>query len=195
MAGLEALLYSTALVAAAEIGDKTQLLSFLLAARFPNAARSIIAGIAVATLANHALASSFGAVLAARMPAQWLRIGLAACFFAFALWALVPDQPGAAPGADTPRAGVFLVTVLAFFAAEMGDKTQLATIGLAAKYHSILLVTLGTTLGMLVANVPAVLVGERLTRVLPLKFFRIIAAILFAAFGVAILLSDSSHLP
>ncbi len=182
---MQAFLASTLLVAVAEIGDKTQLLSFFLATQFPNAALAIVAGITAATLANHALAAAFGAAAASILPASMLRWLLALSFFAFALWALFPDRLEA-PGAQ--RFGPFLTTLVLFFGAEMGDKTQLATVALAAQFDSLAIVVLATTLGMLLANIPAVLIGERLTRVLPLSWLRRAASASFAAFGIAVLL-------
>jgi Ca2+/H+ antiporter, TMEM165/GDT1 family len=184
---LEALLASILLVTAAEIGDKTQLLSFLMAARFPGHASALIAGIAVATLANHALAAAFGSAVGAWLPAQALRWILAACFFAFAFWALIPDKADVKLGATTRR-NAFAAATFLFFIAEMGDKTQLATVALAAKYRALVPVIAGTTAGMLIANIPAVLLGERLLRRVPTHIFRRFAAILFAAFGIAVLI-------
>jgi Ca2+/H+ antiporter, TMEM165/GDT1 family len=184
---LQALLTSTLLVAAAEIGDKTQLLSFMLASRFPGRAWPVIGGIALATLANHALASAFGVGIAAWIAPRTLRWVLALTFFAFAIWALIPDRVQALQPARR-ASGPFVLTTALFFLAEMGDKTQLATVALAAQYQALTPIVIGTTLGMLIANVPAVLLGERLTHILPLRWFRILAAVLFALFGLAVLL-------
>jgi len=181
---MEALLVSTAVVALGEIGDKTQLLALVLAARFRRPL-PIIAGIFVATLANHTLAGFMGGMVRAIVPPDLLRWLVALSFFAVALWALKPDtldeddEP-----ATTTRWGVFGITVAAFFAAEMGDKTQVATIVLAAKYASLAAVVLGTTLGMLVANVPVVLLANATSAKIPFKAVRIAAALLFAALGV-----------
>jgi putative Ca2+/H+ antiporter (TMEM165/GDT1 family) len=183
---LEAFAVSTGVVAVGEIGDKTQLLALVLAARFRRPL-PIVLGILVATLANHAAAAALGAWVQGRVPAEWLRWGLAASFFAVALWALKPDQLDDAAAPATSSLGVFGVTVVAFFLAEMGDKTQIATVMLAAKYAALVAVTAGTTLGMMLANVPAVLLGERATRVVPLHWVRRIAAMVFAALGVAVL--------
>ena len=174
---------STALVAVAEIGDKTQLLAFALAARYRDHA-PIVWGILVATLANHALASSLGVLIAAQLEpgtTGWL-VGLG--FMAFGVWALFPDRLGEGP---TGRGGVFTTTLIAFFVAEMGDKTQLATVGLSARFGMPVVVTLGTTLGMMIANVPAVLVGQRLAQRFPLGAMRFVAAALFMLTGMATL--------
>ena len=181
---MEAFLVSTAVVALGEIGDKTQLLALVLAARFRRPL-PIIAGIFVATLANHALAGMMGGMVRAIVPADLLRWLVALSFFAVALWALKPDKldEDDEPPATT-RWGVFGITVAAFFAAEMGDKTQVATIVLAAKYSSLVAVVLGTTLGMLVANVPVVLFANATSAKIPFKAVRIAAALLFAALGV-----------
>jgi putative Ca2+/H+ antiporter (TMEM165/GDT1 family) len=179
----EALAVSTALVTLAEIGDKTQLLSLVLVARFRQP-RPIIAGIFTATLANHALAGALGAWITAQVGAAVMRWVLGASFLAMALWTLRPDRldDDAAPAAASRR-GIFAATTLAFFIAEMGDKTQLATVALAARYDALVMVVVGTTLGMLAANVPVVLAGERLVRRLPLANVRIAAAALFALLG------------
>jgi Ca2+/H+ antiporter, TMEM165/GDT1 family len=183
----QALLVCTGVVALGEIGDKTQLLALLLAARYRKPG-AIIAGIAVATLANHALAAALGTWVTRALDPTLLRWVLALSFFAVALWMLKPDQPGAMQTQDRGRLGVFGITVLAFFLAEMGDKTQLATVMLAARYDAPLPVTLGTTLGMLIANVPAVLLGEHVLRRLPVRWVHRIAALVFAGLGLAVLL-------
>ncbi len=179
---MEAFLVSTALVAVGEIGDKTQLLALLLAARFRRPL-PIVLGILVATLANHALAGFAGNLARAALPPDALRWLVALSFLAVAAWALKPDALDDEPPPAT-RWGVFGVTVIAFFLAEMGDKTQVATVLLAAKYPSLLQVVLGTTLGMLVANVPVVLVGRAASKRIPFKAVRIAAAILFACLGI-----------
>lgn len=173
---MHALLVSTFAVAIAEIGDKTQLLSLLLTARYRRPL-PIVLGILVATLLNHALAAALGAWVAALLEPQVLRALLALSFLAVALWALKPDTPEDAPERSARNA--FLATTIAFFLAETGDKTQVATIVLAAQYDSAWLVVAGSTLGMLAANVPVVLLGERLARRLPLRAIRIGAAVLF----------------
>lgn len=186
---LEAFAVSTGVVALGEMGDKTQLLALLLAARFQSP-RTIIAGIFAATLANHTLAAALGAWLTQALDPQWLRWGLAASFFAVAAWMLVPDRASDdAPGAERSHLGVFGITVLAFFLAEMGDKTQIATVMLAAQYGALVTVAAGTTLGMMIANIPAVLLGERVLRWLPIAWVHGIAAAVFALLGVAVLMT------
>lgn len=167
---------ATGTVALAEIGDKTQLLALLLAARFRRP-WPIVAGILAATLLNHALAGSLGALAAHWLTPQVLRWIVAGSFLAIALWTLHPDSLDA----DTPMPahGAFVATVIAFFLAEMGDKTQVATVLLAAKYPSLVQVVVGTTLGMLLANVPVVLLGSRFADRLPLKAARLVAAVVF----------------
>jgi Ca2+/H+ antiporter, TMEM165/GDT1 family len=182
----EAFAVSVGVVALGEMGDKTQLLALLLAARF-RAPRPIIAGILVATLANHALAAALGAWLTQVVDPVWLRWGLGVSFIAVALWMLVPDQAGADSATERSRWGVFGITVIAFFLAEMGDKTQIATVMLAARYNALVTVTAGTTLGMMIANVPAVLLGERAVKFVPIAWVHRIAAAVFAAIGVAVL--------
>jgi putative Ca2+/H+ antiporter (TMEM165/GDT1 family) len=182
---MEALLLSTSVVALAEMGDKTQLLSFVLAARFRKR-QPIIWGILFATLANHFLAGAAGAWLASLVSPQTLRWILALAFFAFGAWALIPDQLEGQR--ELPFAGVFLTTLAAFFLVEMGDKTQLATVALAARYDSLVTVVLGTTLGMMIANIPAVWVGAALTHRINLTALRWLAAALFVVLGVLTLL-------
>jgi putative Ca2+/H+ antiporter (TMEM165/GDT1 family) len=183
---LEAFLVSTMVVGLAEIGDKTQILSLMLAARFQRSL-PILAGILLATVANHAAAgltgAAFGTVLAGA-PLRWL-LGLS--FLSFAAWALFPDRLGAGEG-TFGRRGAFLATLCAFFVAELGDKTQLATVGLAARFGQLYDVVGGTTLGMMLANVPAVLIGGRLADRLPLKAIRLTAAFVFAVLGILTLL-------
>jgi putative Ca2+/H+ antiporter (TMEM165/GDT1 family) len=184
---LEALLVSTGVVALAEIGDKTQLLALLLAARFRRP-WPIVAGILAATLANHALAGAAGSWLVTLAGADTLRWILGFSFIAMAAWALIPDgAPDASP--QPPRYGVFIATLVAFFLVEMGDKTQVATVALAAQFHSLMLVVVGTTIGMLLANVPVVFAGEALMRRVPLKAVRSVAALTFLALGVYALVS------
>jgi putative Ca2+/H+ antiporter (TMEM165/GDT1 family) len=182
----EAFFVSVGVVALGEIGDKTQLLALLLAARFRKPL-PIILGILVATLANHAGASALGSWITRVLDPQWLRWLLGASFLAVAAWMLIPDTVENVKGSGLGRFGVFGITVVAFFLAEMGDKTQIATVMLAAKYHSLWVVTAGTTLGMMIANVPAVLLGERVTRWLPVKWVHRIAAAVFAVLGVLVL--------
>ncbi len=177
---MEAFLTATLLVAIAEIGDKTQLLSFVLAARLRQPL-AIVAGIFVATIANHALAGSIGAWLAHLAGPKIMIWTTGLLFVGFGLWALHPDSLDADP--KIHRAGAFVTTLIAFFLAEMGDKTQLATIALAARFDSLAAVVVGTTLGMMIANVPAVIVGEKLAQRLPLKAIRYAAAALFMLTG------------
>lgn len=184
---MEALGASILLVAAAEIGDKTQLLSLYLAARY-RAPLAIAAGIAFATAANHLLAAYLGSWLAGLLPEETLRWVLGAAFLGFAVWALYADTLSAPAGIERRRLGPFLITTAAFFLVEMGDKTQVATVALAAKYASLPTVVLGTTLGMLLANVPLVFAGPKLADRLPLEWARGIAAGLFALTGLATLI-------
>jgi len=183
---LEALLVSTGVVALAEMGDKTQLLALLLAGRYRRPV-PIVLGIAAATLANHALAAAFGGWLATLIGPQALRWLLVASFVAMGAWMLFPDSASDFKGSQ--RLGVFGTTLLAFFLVEIGDKTQLATVALAASYASLAAVVAGTTLGMLIANVPVVYAGERLLRRLPMKLLQRIAAAAFVALGVLALLA------
>jgi putative Ca2+/H+ antiporter (TMEM165/GDT1 family) len=188
---LEALLTSITLVALAEIGDKTQLLSFVLAAKLRRP-YAIMVGILVATLANHALAGSLGVWLASLVAPSTLNWIVGLTFIAFGLWTLKPDALEGDP--RMMRAGAFVTTAVAFFLAEMGDKTQLATVALAARYHSLGWVVLGTTIGMMIANVPAVIVGEALAHRIPMRAVRWVAAALFVAVGLATLLGGG-HIP
>ena len=183
---LEPLVVSTGVVALGEIGDKTQLLALLLAARYRKPL-PIIAGIFVATLANHFAAGALGTWLTRLLDPAWLRWGLGLSFLAVALWMLVPDRHDDDGRERRAPFGVFGITTVAFFLTEMGDKTQIATVMLAAKYDALVLVTLGTTLGMMLANVPAVLVGERAVRFVPIRWVHRAAAVVFAVIGVAVL--------
>lgn len=184
---MDALFTSLLVVALAEIGDKTQLLAILLATRFRKPV-PIIFGILAATLANHACAAFLGASVASVFEADWFRIVIALSFLAMAMWTLIPDKIDDLE--DSPaRFGAFVTTTIAFFLVEMGDKTQVATVALAARFQDVALVTLGTTLGMMLANVPAVFLGEELVRRVPLKTVRIVAASLFAILGVWLLMS------
>jgi Ca2+/H+ antiporter, TMEM165/GDT1 family len=182
----EAFIVSTGVVALGEIGDKTQLLALLLAARYRKPL-PIIAGILVATLLNHALAGALGAWLTRMLDPSWLRWGLAFSFLAVAAWMLVPDQADDLDRPASNRLGVFGVTVVAFFLAEMGDKTQIATVMLAARFPSLVAVVVGTTLGMMLANVPAVLLGDKAVHFVPLLWVRRVSALVFAGIGVAVL--------
>jgi putative Ca2+/H+ antiporter (TMEM165/GDT1 family) len=185
---LEALLVSTAVVAVGELGDKTQLLSLVLAARFQKP-WPIVAGILVATLANHALAGLAGNWVRSVVPEDVLRWLLALSFFAVAAWALKPDKLDDDDAPPASRWGVFAATTVAFFIAEIGDKTQIATVMLAAKFESLVAVVLGTTLGMLVVNVPTVFLGNAASARIPFRLVRIVAAALFAGLGVWVLLA------
>ncbi|MBI2306450.1 MAG: TMEM165/GDT1 family protein [Rhodocyclales bacterium] len=179
---MDAFIASTVLVALAEIGDKTQLLSFVLAARLRRP-WAIIAGIFAATLANHALAGWVGTWIGSFLSPEALRWTTGGVFIAFGLWTLKPDELDDDDTPTSTHAGAFITTTIAFFLAEMGDKTQFATIALAAKYDTLAWVVAGTTLGMLAANIPAVLIGEKLAARLPLKQIRWTAAAVFAATG------------
>lgn len=187
---MEAFFISTGIVALAEMGDKTQLLSLLLAARFRRPV-PIILGIFVATLLNHAFAGAVGSWITAFIGNDALRWILGLSFIAMAGWMLVPDKLDDVD-AKPVRFGVFGATVLAFFLAEMGDKTQIATVALAAKYSAFYAVVAGTTLGMMIANVPAVLVGGKITQAISLKLVHAIAAVIFAVLGVLTLLNVGS---
>lgn len=180
---MEAFFASLSLVALAEMGDKTQLLAILLAARLRRPV-PIIAGIFAATLANHMLAALLGQQIAGLLDSPAFRYAIAAGFVAMGLWALVPDTFDDSEAPKTRRAGVFVTTLIAFFLVEMGDKTQIATIAMGAHYRAVLAVTAGTTLGMMIANVPAVLLGHRIERILPIRALQIGAAALFAAIGL-----------
>jgi len=182
---MEAFLISTGIVALAEIGDKTQLLAFILAARFRKP-WTIVAGILVATLFNHALAGAIGVWVTQWLGAEWLRWVLGVAFLAMAVWTLMPDKFDESE-AQFGHYGVFGTTLLAFFLAEMGDKTQVATVALAAQFQSLLAVVAGTTLGMMLANVPAVLLGDRLANRLPVRLVHGLAAAIFGLLGLAVL--------
>ena len=182
---MDAFLVSTAIVALAEIGDKTQLLAFILAAKFRRP-WPIVLGILVATLANHAFAAAVGTWLTTLMGPQTLRWVLGLSFIAMAVWTLIPDKLDE-DDAKLPRFGVFGATLIAFFLAEMGDKTQVATVALAAQYQMLVAVVAGTTLGMMIANVPAVLLGEVAARKLPMRLVHGIAAAIFLGLGIATL--------
>jgi putative Ca2+/H+ antiporter (TMEM165/GDT1 family) len=183
---MEAFLVSAGLVAIAEIGDKTQLLAMILATRYRKPV-PIILGILVATLANHALAAWVGSAVAGWLGADAMRWIVGVLFLAMAGWCLIPDKADEGPKAAS-HAGAFAATAIAFFLVEIGDKTQIATVALAARFHSVAVVTAGTTIGMLIANVPAVLFGDVLARKLPLGAIRACAAAAFAVLGVLVLL-------
>ena len=184
---MESFLVSTGIVTLAEMGDKTQLLSLILAVRFRRP-WPIAWGILAATLANHALAGALGAWVTTVLGPDVLRWLLGASFLAMAAWMLIPDKLDDAGDAGVaPRWGVFGTTLLAFFLAEMGDKTQIATVMLAAQYQAWAWVVLGTTLGMMLANVPVVWLGERLTRHIPLRLVHLVSAAIFAVLGGMVL--------
>jgi putative Ca2+/H+ antiporter (TMEM165/GDT1 family) len=183
---MEGFLVSTGIVALAEIGDKTQLLALVLAAKYRKPL-PIVLGILVATLFNHAVAGYVGAWVAAAVGGELMRWILGVSFIAMAGWMLVPDKLDEA-GEKPARYGVFLTTLIAFFIVEMGDKTQIATVALAAKYGSLIAVVGGTTLGMMIANVPAVLLGEVAAKKLPMRLVHGTAAAIFLLLGVLVLL-------
>ena len=183
---MEAFLISTGLVALAEMGDKTQLLALILAVRFRKP-WPIVAGILVATLVNHALAGAVGAWVTTVLGPVWLRWILGLSFLAMAVWMLIPDKIDDEGTDRAPRWGVFGTTVIAFFLAEMGDKTQIATVMLAAQYQAWAWVVAGTTLGMMLANAPVVWLGERMTRRIPIRLVHLVSAGIFVVLGLAVL--------
>ena len=187
---LSAISISTGVVALAEMGDKTQLLSLMLAARYPKQALAIIAGIFIATIANHACAALLGHWLMTIVSPDLMRWILGLSFLGIGVWLLVPDHiDDAADSKVVDRAlQVFILTVVLFFLAEMGDKTQIATIALGAKYQDVVAVTMGTTLGMMLANAPAVWLGQKFTKRLPIKWVHGVAAFTFIAIGAVTLL-------
>ena len=190
---MESLLVSTGVVALAEIGDKTQLLAFILAARFKKPL-PIVAGILVATLLNHGMAGALGAWITAMLSPEILRWVLAASFLGMAVWTLIPDKIEEEETQVAQRFGVVGATLITFFLAEMGDKTQIATVAMAAHYPNPILVVMGTTLGMLIADVPAVFAGDKLASKIPMKLVHSIAAGIFALLGVATLLGAGAKL-
>ena len=185
---MEAFLISTGIVALAEMGDKTQLLSLVLAARFRKP-WPIVLGILVATLANHALAGAVGSWVTTVLGPQVLRWVLGLSFIAMAVWMLIPDKLDDDEGDEAPRMGVFMTTVVAFFLAEMGDKTQIATVMLAAQYQAWFWVVAGTTLGMMLANAPVVWLGDAITRRVPIRLVHLVSAVIFAVLGALALLT------
>ncbi|AVS90151.1 hypothetical protein C8238_19525 [Paracidovorax avenae] len=187
---MEAFLVSTSIVALAEMGDKTQLLSLVLAARFRKP-WPIVLGILVATTANHALAGAVGAWVTTVIGPQVLRWILGLSFIAMAVWMLIPDKLDDDETGGTPRFGVFGTTVVAFFLAEMGDKTQVATVMLAAQYSAYFWVVAGTTLGMMLANAPVVWLGERITRRVPIRAVHVVSAVIFVVLGLAALFAPA----
>ena len=190
---MEAFLVSTGVVALGEMGDKTQLLAFVLAAKFGRPV-PIIFGILAATLLNHTAAGALGAWLAAQLGPQPLRWIVGVGFIGMAAWMLIPDRADEGESNGGPRFGVFATTLLAFFMAEMGDKTQIATMALAARYQHLVAVIAGTTLGMMLADVPAVFLGDRFARRVSMRLVHSIAALIFAGLGVMTLLNLDRHL-
>ncbi|GKS76381.1 TMEM165/GDT1 family protein [Acidovorax sp. SUPP950] len=188
---MEAFFVSTAIVALAEMGDKTQLLSLVLAARFRKP-WPIVLGILVATLANHALAGAVGAWVTTVVGPQVLRWGLGLSFIAMAVWMLIPDRLDDDASGGAPRFGVFGTTLIAFFLAEMGDKTQVATVMLAARYSAYWWVVAGTTLGMMLANAPVVWLGERITRRVPIRAVHMVSAVIFLVLGLIALFAPAA---
>ena len=190
---MESFLVSTGVVALAEIGDKTQLLAFLLAARFKKPL-PIMLGILVATLINHGLAGLLGAWITATVSPEILRWILGLSFIGMAIWTMIPDEIEQEETLIAGKFGIFGATLITFFLAETGDKTQIATITMAAHYGTPFIVVMGTTLGMLIADIPAVFAGEKLATRIPMKLVHSIAAAVFALLGVATLLGAGSKL-
>ena len=184
---MESLFVSTGVVALAEIGDKTQLLAFILAARFKKPL-PIILGILAATVINHGLAGALGAWITSSISPEVLRWVLGASFIGMAIWTMIPDKIEEEETQVAQRFGIFGATFITFFLAEMGDKTQIATVAMAAHYSAPLMVVIGTTLGMLIADIPAVFAGDKLANKIPMKLVHSIAAAVFAALGIATLL-------
>ena len=189
---MEAFLVSAGVVALAEIGDKTQLLAFILAAKFRKPV-PIILGILIATLVNHGFAGALGSFITSLVGPETLRWILGLSFIAMAVWTLIPDKIDE-KDARLVKFGVFGTTLIAFFLAEMGDKTQIATVALAAEYHTLVAVVAGTTAGMMLANVPAVILGDRIAHKIPVRVVHAIAAAIFAGLGVATLFGAGSRL-
>jgi putative Ca2+/H+ antiporter (TMEM165/GDT1 family) len=189
---LEAFLVSTGIVALAEIGDKTQLLAFILAAKFRKP-WPIVLGILAATLINHGVAGALGSWITSTVQPQTLRWVLGLSFIGMAMWTLIPDKFDEGK-ARFARFGVFGTTLIAFFIAEMGDKTQIATIALAAQYNALIAVVAGTTFGMMIANVPAVFLGDRIVNRMPVGLVHRIAAAIFLFLGIATLLGGGKAL-
>jgi putative Ca2+/H+ antiporter (TMEM165/GDT1 family) len=190
---MEALFISAGVVALAEIGDKTQLLAFILAARFKKPL-PIILGIFTATVLNHGLAGAFGALIISTVSPEILRWALGISFIGMAIWTMIPDKIEEQQTQVATRLGVFGATLVTFFLAEMGDKTQIATVAMAAYFASPLVVVIGTTLGMLIADVPAVLIGDKLGSKIPMKLMHGVAAVIFAILGLATLFGFGSKL-
>lgn len=190
---MESLLVSTGVVALAEVGDKTQLLAFILAARFKKPV-PIILGILLATIVNHGLAGALGAWITVSVSPEVLRWVLGLSFIGMAIWTMIPDEIEEDETKIAKRFGVFGATLVTFFLAEMGDKTQIATVAMAAHYADAIMVVIGTTLGMLIADVPAVFAGDKLANKIPMKLVHSIAAAIFALLGIATLLGAGSGL-
>ncbi len=190
---MESLLVSTGVVALAEIGDKTQLLAFILAARFKKPV-PIILGILLATIVNHGLAGALGAWITATISPEVLRWVLGLSFIGMAIWTMIPDKIEEEETQIALRFGVFGATLITFFLAEMGDKTQIATVAMAAHYAAPIMVVIGTTLGMLIADVPAVFAGDKLATKIPMRLVHTIAAAIFALLGIATLLGFGAGL-
>ena len=190
---MEALLVSAGVVALAEIGDKTQLLAFILAARFKKPV-PIILGILVATIVNQGLAGALGAWITSAISPEVLRWILGSSFIGMAIWTMIPDKIEEEETQIAKRFGVFGATLVTFFLAEMGDKTQIATVAMAAHYAQPVMVVIGTTLGMLIADVPAVFIGDKLANKIPMKLVHSVAAAIFALLGLATLLGAGSGL-
>ena len=188
---MESLLVSTGVVALAEIGDKTQLLAFILAARFKKPV-PIILGILAATVVNHGLAGALGAWITATVSPEVMRWALGLSFIGMGIWTMIPDKIEKEETKIATKFGVFGATLITFFLAEMGDKTQIATVALAAHYAAPLMVVIGTTLGMLIADVPAVFMGDKLASNIPMKLVHSIAAGIFAILGLATLFGAGS---
>jgi putative Ca2+/H+ antiporter (TMEM165/GDT1 family) len=180
---LEPYFVSTLLVALAEMGDRTQLLAIMLASRYRKPI-PILLGIFVATIANHSLAALAGYYLSGLLQSVWFKYIVAISFIAMAIWALIPDKEDDDDKPSRLHMGVFLTTVVSFFLVEMGDKTQVATAALAARFHEVLIIAAGTTTGMMIANIPAVFLGHAVTRVLPIRALQIAAALLYLGLGV-----------
>jgi putative Ca2+/H+ antiporter (TMEM165/GDT1 family) len=187
----EAMMVSTGVVTLAEMGDKTQLLAFLLAARFKKPI-PIIAGIFIATILNHGLAGLLGTWITSLLSPELLRWILGISFLGMAVWTLIPDKIDEDEQPKVAESGVFIATLIAFFLAEIGDKTQIATVALAASYSSPITVVMGTTLGMMLADVPAVFLGNKFAQKLPLKLIHTLAAAIFAILGILILIKFDS---
>ena len=190
---MESLLVSTGVVALAEIGDKTQLLAFILAARFKKPI-PIILGILLATIVNHGLAGALGAWITASVSPEVLRWVLGLSFIGMAVWTMIPDKIEEEETQIAKKFGVFGATLITFFLAEMGDKTQIATVAMATHYAAPLMVVIGTTLGMLIADIPAVFAGEKFATKIPMKLVHSIAAAIFVALGIATLLGAGEEL-